>query len=62
MVETTGTGVLSRQTGQPGGRPGEAVVPGTPVIEVRWLALGGRVKIVRPRLPRWFGGLSRRRG
>jgi hypothetical protein len=62
VVETTGTGVLSRQTGQPGGRPGEAVVPGTPVIEVRSLALGGRVKIVRPRRPRWFGGLSRRRG
>ncbi|HTW00899.1 MAG TPA: DUF1707 domain-containing protein [Streptosporangiaceae bacterium] len=61
VVETTGTGVLSRQTGQSGRRPGEPAAPGTPVIEVRSLALGGRVKIVRPRRPRWFGGLSRRR-
>jgi DUF1707 SHOCT-like domain len=61
VVETTGTGVLSRQTGQPGRRPGEPAAPGTPVIEVRTLALGGRVKIVRPRRSRWFGGLSRRR-
>jgi Domain of unknown function (DUF1707) len=61
VVETTGTGVLSRQTGQSGRRPGEPAAPGTPVIEVRSLALGGRVKIVRPRRPRWFGSLSRRR-
>jgi hypothetical protein len=32
-----------------------------PVIEVRALALGGRVKVVRPRRSRWRGPLSRRR-
>ena len=59
VVETTGSGVLSRQTGQPGRRPGEPVAPGTPVIEVRSLSLGGRVKVVRPRRARWFGGRRR---
>jgi hypothetical protein len=61
VVETTGTAVLSRQSGGPSRRPAGPAVPGTPVIEVRTLALGGRVKIVRPRRSRWFGGLSRRR-
>jgi hypothetical protein len=62
VVETTGTAVLSRQTGQSSRRAdAPAAAPGTPVIEVRTLALGGRVKIVRPRRSRWFGGLSRRR-
>jgi hypothetical protein len=60
-VETTGTAVLTRQTGQQARRPAAPAVPGTPVIEVRMLGLGGRVKVVRPRRPRWFGPLSRRR-
>jgi hypothetical protein len=61
VVETTGTGVLSRQSGQSSRRPEAPAAPGTPVIEVRTLALGGRVKIVRPRRSRWFGALGRRR-
>lgn len=59
VVETTGTSVLSRQTGQPGRRPPAPGAPQPPVIEVRVFALGGRVKIVRPRRSRW--PLSRRR-
>jgi hypothetical protein len=62
-VETTGTGVLSRQSGQPGPvsqqQPGPSR-PDMPVIEVRTIALGGRVKIVRPRRSRWRA-FSRRR-
>ncbi len=68
MVETTGTAVLSRQSGQggPGGQqpagPPRAGLPQPemPVIEVRTIALGGRVKIVRPRRSRWRA-FSRRR-
>ncbi len=61
-VEMTGTAVLSRQSGQTAGsqasRPGQ---PEMPVIEVRAMSLGGRVKIVRPRRSRWRDALSRRR-
>jgi hypothetical protein len=35
--------------------------PSRPTIEVRTFGLGGRVKIVRPRKPRWRGPFSRRR-
>ena len=55
-VVLTGTAVLSRRLGD---RPAPAR-PGAPVIEVRTLALGGRVRIVTPRRGRWFSG--RRRG
>jgi len=48
-VEITGSSVLSRSTGTSGGPP----VPGMPVIEVRALALGGRIKTVVPRRSRW---------
>src|SRR5215831_20742707 len=62
-VETTGTAVLST-TGGPRGpagpRPAGLPQPQAPVIEVRTFALGGRVKIVRPRRSRWRG-FSRRR-
>ena len=63
VVETTGTAVLSRQSGHAGTRPaGQQPSPTeTPVIEVRAFALGGRVKVVRPRRSRWRGALSRRR-
>jgi hypothetical protein len=53
-VTLTGTAVLSRRRGNdPQARPGG------PVIEVRTLALGGRVRIETPRRGRWFGGLRR---
>jgi Domain of unknown function (DUF1707) len=55
-VVLTGTAVLSRRVGD---HPPPAR-PGGPVIEVRTLALGGRVRVVTPRRSRWFGG--RRRG
>jgi hypothetical protein len=61
FVEVTGTAVLSRNTGLASQNPAEPASPATPVIEVRVLALGGRVKIVRPRRPRWRDALSRRR-
>jgi len=61
-VEMTGTAVLSRRSGPGGARsaspPGS---PDSPVIEVRALALGGRVKVIRPKRSRWRGALSRRR-
>jgi Domain of unknown function (DUF1707)/Cell wall-active antibiotics response 4TMS YvqF len=56
-VEMTGSAVLSRKS-QVGPAPAS---PDTPVIEVRALALGGRVKIIRPRRPRWRGPFTRRR-
>lgn len=61
-VEMTGTAVLSRQSGEPGLR--QANLPGQPempVIEVRAMSVGGRVKIVRPRRSRWRDALNRRR-
>jgi hypothetical protein len=56
-VELTGSAVLSRKSQV----PATPAHPGTPVIEVRALALGGRVKVVRPRRPRWRGPFTRRR-
>jgi DUF1707 SHOCT-like domain/Cell wall-active antibiotics response LiaF, C-terminal len=61
-VEVTGTAVLSRKSGQASRKPADPPAPpGTPVIEVRALALGGRVKVVRPRRSWWRDALSRRR-
>jgi hypothetical protein len=61
-VELTGTAVLTRRSGQTGTKAAAAPAPpGMPVIEVRVLALGGRVKVVRPRRSRWRDALSRRR-
>jgi len=57
-VEMTGSAVLSRKS-QVAATPTR---PETPVIEVRAFALGGRVKVVRPRRPRWRGPFTRRRG
>jgi Domain of unknown function (DUF1707)/Cell wall-active antibiotics response 4TMS YvqF len=63
IVETTGAGMLSRQSGQEASRRASspAAPQGTPVIEVRTFALAGRVKVVRPRRSRWREALSRRR-
>jgi hypothetical protein len=56
-VEVTGSAVLSRKS-----HVGTTTTrPETPVIEVRVFALGGRVKVVRPRRSRWRGAFSRRR-
>jgi hypothetical protein len=66
-VEVTGAAVLGRKGAssasrtEVGGigagvvtteRSGPPVGPGTPVIDVRAYALGGRVKVIRPRPPR----------
>jgi hypothetical protein len=60
-VETTGTAVLTTRSGsRDAGQPPAGLPPHTPVIEVRTFALGGRVKIVRPRRSRWRA-FSRRR-
>jgi hypothetical protein len=48
-VEMTGSSVLSRWTGSEGVPP----LPGMPVIEVRALAMAGRIKAVVPRRSRW---------
>jgi hypothetical protein len=56
-VEMTGSAVLSRKS-QVGTTPTR---PEMPVIEVRAFAMGGRVKVVRPRRPRWRGPFTRRR-
>ena len=49
LVEMTGTAVLSRQSGDPGvQQPGLPGQPDLPVIEVRAMSFGGRVKVVRP--------------
>ncbi|HEX4659227.1 MAG TPA: DUF1707 domain-containing protein [Streptosporangiaceae bacterium] len=61
-VEVTGTAMLSRKSGQASRQFADPPAsPGTPVIEVRALALGGRVKVVRPRRSRWRDALTRRR-
>jgi hypothetical protein len=68
-VETTGTAVLSRASGplaarvaEPGaGRAGGPPIgPEGPVIEVRVLGVAGRLKVIRPRRPRWRGLIGRR--
>jgi hypothetical protein len=68
-VETTGTAVLSRASGSMTARAGgpagaraggSLTVPEAPVIEVRTMALGGRLKVIRPRRSRWRGLLGRR--
>jgi uncharacterized protein DUF1707 len=56
-VEVTGSPALSRDSRN--GTP--TPLPETPVIEVRAFSLAGRVKVVRPRKPRWRGPLGRRR-
>jgi Domain of unknown function (DUF1707)/Cell wall-active antibiotics response 4TMS YvqF len=58
-VEMTGAAVLGKRvsSGRGGGTPPP---PGMPVIEVRTLALGGRVKVISPRRSRWRGVLRRR--
>ena len=67
-VEPTGNGVLSRASGPMAARVGGPdsardfgpAIPEAPVIEVRTLALGGRLKVIRPRRSRWRGLLGRR--
>jgi hypothetical protein len=67
IVETTTSGLLSRHSGAGSvvrqANPGTAgpLPAQTPVIEVRTFGLAGRVKVVRPRKPRWRGPFSRRR-
>jgi hypothetical protein len=57
VVEVTGSGASGRTSrNETPARP-----PETPVIEVRAFSFAGRVKVVRPRKPRWRGPLSRRR-
>jgi hypothetical protein len=55
-VEVTGS-AASRKSQNASPTP----LPDTPVIEVRAFSLAGRVKVVRPRKPRWRGPLGRRR-
>jgi hypothetical protein len=51
MGRTAGAGTV---TGGDVGRPGSpASRPEQPVVEVRAFTLGGRVRVVRPRRPRW---------
>ena len=54
-VEMTGTSVLGRKFSGSGVPP----MPGVPVIEVRALALAGRIKTVVPRRSRWRWGIRR---
>lgn len=54
-VEMTGTSVLGRKVNGSGVPP----MPGVPVIEVRALALAGRIKTVVPRRSRWRRGIRR---
>lgn len=48
-VELTGSSVLTRSSGIGGGPPS----PGMPVIEIRAMAIGGKIKAVVPRRSRW---------
>lgn len=59
-VQLTGSAVLSRTSGPGIPKPADMSAQ-TPVIEVRALSFGGRVKVIRPRKARWRGPLSRRR-
>ncbi len=54
-VEMTGTSVLGRKFSGSGVPP----MPGVPVIEVRALAMAGRIKTVVPRRSRWRRGIRR---
>ncbi len=54
-VEMTGTSVLGRRFTGSGVPP----APGVPVIEVRAMALAGRIKTVVPRRSRWRRGIRR---
>ncbi len=54
-VEMTGTSVLARKVSGSGVPP----MPGVPVIEVRALALAGRIKTVVPRRSRWRWSIRR---
>jgi Domain of unknown function (DUF1707)/Cell wall-active antibiotics response 4TMS YvqF len=57
-VETTGSAVLGRKARRGRGVPPSA--PGMPVIEVRTIGLGGKVRVITPRRSRWRGALRRR--
>jgi Domain of unknown function (DUF1707)/Cell wall-active antibiotics response 4TMS YvqF len=57
-VERTGTSVLGSRASYRSGGPPPA--PGMPVIEVRTLGLGGKVKVITPRRSRWRAALRRR--
>jgi hypothetical protein len=66
IVETTASGPLNRHSGTRTVRQASPAPPGptpaqAPVVEVRTFGLAGRVKVVRPRKPRWRGPFSRRR-
>jgi hypothetical protein len=54
-VVMTETAVLGRKQAGDGPPSG----PGAPVIEVRLVSLGGRVRVVRPRRGSWLGSLRR---
>ncbi len=54
-VVLTQTAVLGRKQAGDGPPPG----PGAPVIEVRIMSVGGRVRVVRPRRGGWLGSLRR---
>jgi hypothetical protein len=56
-VEMIGRTFLSRKSTR-GAKP-PAPGPDQPVVEVRLLAVGGTVKVVTPRRPRWRGPLRR---
>lgn len=57
VVEVTGSGATGTKSRNGSPPPPEQ----TPVIEVRAFSFAGRVKVVRPRKPRWRGPLNRRR-
>lgn len=57
-VEITSSGPIGRASGGSGpgaglARSGPASRPEQPVVEVRAFSVGGRVKVIRPRRPRW---------
>lgn len=54
-VEMTGTSVLGTKFNRSGVPP----MPGVPVIEVRALSVGGRIKTVVPRRSRWRWSIRR---
>jgi Domain of unknown function (DUF1707)/Cell wall-active antibiotics response 4TMS YvqF len=54
-VQMTGTAVLGRRIN----RGSRAAAPGLPVVEVRTFMLGGSVRVISPRKPRWRRVLGR---